>query len=163
MIRTRPTALIALAVALPAAAMLGVQLGQSAIAQINPVHFRDDPAPRAVDSSALAAAPVDPYAQAYGWDRGNAARAVDCGGTCDAGHVDEAQALAFAAPARSASAPYWRDVTPDTELRPWPPGAVPNRGLSVERYMHYPVQAEAAAAPDDAPVADTPPPAADGE
>ena len=55
---------------------------------------------------------------------------------------------------RDAAAPYWRDVTPTTELRPWPPGEVPHRGLSVERYMHYPVERGAggasAAAPEPA-------------
>lgn len=137
---------------LAVAAIVGVQLGRSTISEINPIHFQGAlERPQGVDPSALQPAP-DSYALAYGWEQGYAARAVDCGGDCDARQARDTIALGFAAPvaARDLSVPYWRDVTPTTELAPWAPGAVPNRGLSVERYMHYPVAEPEAAAPSQA-------------
>ena len=162
MVRTRSRALIALSAGFLVAAIVGVQLGQSAISEINPIHFQG-PAERpiGIDPQAIQPAP-DPYAGSYGWDQGQAARAVACAGDCDARQSRDAAILAFAEPVttRGLSAPYWRDVTPTTELAPWRPGALPNRGLSVERYMHYPVteeeSAEAAAPPAPTPVAAAP-------
>lgn len=150
------------------AAIVGVQLGRSTISEINPIHFQGPlERPQGIDPGALQPA-ADSYASAYGWDQGYAARAVDCGGDCDARQGRDAIALAFAEPvaARDLSAPYWRDVTPTTELAPWAPGALSNRGRDVERYMRYPVaapeaaEAPPAAAPAPAAASDLPPDAA---
>ncbi|HEV7658475.1 MAG TPA: hypothetical protein VGO55_01390 [Allosphingosinicella sp.] len=165
--RTRSSALIAAGAGLLVAAIIGIQLGESAVSEIDPVHFQG-PAERPVGIDPAAARTVvnDPYAQAYGWGESAAPGAAACGGDCEARQAQAAAAAAFAGPVetRDATAPYWRDATPTTELRPWPPGQVANRGLSVERYMHYPVneeQAAQAAAPEPAAPAPTEEPAGD--
>gem|GEM_PF-2145163 len=149
---------LALSAALLFAAILGVQLGQSAISEINPIHFRGVEArPRGIDPAAARPAP-DALASAYGWGEGNAARAAECAGDCDARRARAAMASALdeAVRPRPASGPYWRDATPATEPKPWPPGETGETGerpLSVERYMHYPVEegeeSEAKAPPDE--------------
>jgi hypothetical protein len=157
MLRTRSSALVASGAGLLLAAIIGIQLGESAISEIDPVHFQGPAEPVVgVDPAAARAPAPDPYAQAYGWDDSGAPGPI-CGGDCDAGQARAAAVFAGRIETRDAAAPYWRDVTPTTELRPWQPGAVPYRGLSVERYMHYPVneeQAAEAAAPE--PAASTP-------
>ena len=146
MMRTRSSALAAAGVGLMAATILGIQLGESAVSEIDPVHFQG-PAPPVIgiDPVADRAAPPDAYAQAYVWGDSGAPGPI-CGGDCE-GHQARAAAAAFAGPVetRDTPAPYWRDVTPTTELRPWQPGEVGYRGLSVERYMHYPVTQDQAA------------------
>ncbi|MEA3011935.1 MAG: hypothetical protein QOD42_480 [Sphingomonadales bacterium] len=148
MMWTRSSALIASGAGLLVAAIIGIQLGESAVAEIDPVHFQG-PAERPVgiDPAAARAVVDDPYAGAYGWGESAPPGAAGCGGDCEARQARAAAAAAFAGPVetRDAAAPYWRDVTPTTELRPWPPGHVPYRGLSVERYMHYPVNEDQAA------------------
>jgi hypothetical protein len=136
------------ALALPAgllvAAMLGVQLGESAIAEINPVHFQGAASPpRGIDP--VAAVATEPsFAQAYGWEDGQAARAQLCGGDCDARRARDAMAFALDATvrARPASQPLWRDATPVTEPKPWPAGETGERALSVQHYLHYPIEEE---------------------
>ena len=72
-----------------AAAVFGIHLGESAIAEIDPVHFRGPavhPAQRgaAIDPNDIADEPQQPrFASLYGWEEGNAARAADCV-DCDA-------------------------------------------------------------------------------
>lgn len=153
MLRTRSTALAASGAGLLLAAIIGIQLGESAVSEINPVHFQGPAEPVvAVDTAAAPAPAPDPYAQAYGWGDSGAPGPI-CGGDCDAGQARAAAAFAGRVESRDAAAAYWRDVTPTTELPPWQPGQVPNRALSVERYMHYPVneeQAADAAAPEPA-------------
>lgn len=151
MLRTRSSALVASGAGLMVAAILGVQLGQSAVSEIDPVHFQG-PAERPVgiDPAAARAAAPDSYSQAfsqdYVWGDSGAPGPI-CGGDCEARDARTAAALDGPVATRELSAPYWRDVTPTTELRPWQPGQIPQRGLSVERYMHYPVNAEQAAEP----------------
>jgi len=65
-----------LTLALGAGAILGVALGRSAIAEINPIHYRDPPPLRVAGSDAGPAR--DSFGQAYDWNQGAAARAVDC-------------------------------------------------------------------------------------
>jgi hypothetical protein len=162
-IRAGSITLAAAGAGLLAAAIIGVQLGESAVSEIDPVHFQG-PAERPVGIDPAAARTVveDPYAGAYSWGESFPPGAASCGGDCEARQARAAAAAAFAGPVetRDSAAPYWRDVTPTTELRPWPPGRVPPRGLSVERYMHYPVneeQAAQAAAPEpSAPAAASP-------
>jgi hypothetical protein len=166
MMRTRSSALIAAGAGLLVAAIIGIQLGESAVAEIDPVHFQG-PAerPAGIDPAAARTVVDDPYAEAYGWGESFPPGTAACGGDCEARQA-RAAAAAFAGPAeaRDSAAPYWRDVTPTTELRPWPPGHVANRSLSVERYMHYPVneeQAAQAAAPEPAAPAPAEEPAGD--
>ena len=136
--------ILASSLAFLAAAILGVQLGHSAISEINPIHFRGAAAPpRGIEPAAVR--PPDAFASAYGWEQGNAARALDCGGDCTARRARQAVivGLEVSAP-RPASAPYWRDSTPTTEPRPWPPGETGEGTPGVKRYMHYPIEEEAA-------------------
>lgn len=157
--RFRPGTLALASVGLVIAIILGVQMGHSAISEINPIHFQGPlERPRAITPTPDAPA-YDPYGQSYSWSMGPRAALADCGPDCDNTHARRAMRLAYdEAAGRDPTLPVWRDATPTTELRPWTPGALPNRGLSVERYMHYPVnreerdRAEAALAAAPAPV-----------
>jgi hypothetical protein len=145
--RARSTALIAASAGLMIAAVIGLQLGQSAVSEIDPVHFQGPAAPPVgVETVTASPAGSEPFSQPYVWSQSGPPGAAECVGDCEARQA-RAAAAAFAGPVetRDLSAPYWRDVTPTTELRPWRPGALPNRGLSVERYMHYPVTQDQAA------------------
>jgi hypothetical protein len=149
MSRARPSSLALTAVGLVFAAILGVQLGQSAISEINPIHFQGPlERPQAI-TPPPEPAPYDPYGQPYVWSMTPPASLVDCiEPDCGAARTREAVRLTLAeAAGRDPALPYWRDATPATELRPWAPGTLPDRSLAVERYMHYPVNREQAAAP----------------
>ena len=160
MLRARPSTLALLSIGLAIAVILGVQMGHSAISEINPIHFQGPlERPQAVTPPPEPAA-YDPYGQSYTWSMNARPDFADCRPDCDTSRSRQAMRLALdEAAGRDPALPVWRDATPATELRPWTPGALPNRGLSVERYMHYPVnreqrdQAEAALAPAAAPVA----------
>ena len=144
MFRARPNSLALTAIGLVAAAILGVQLGQSAISEINPVHFQGPLAPEGI-TPPPEPAPYDPYAQPYVWSMPPSASLVDCTGDCGAAQTHEAVRLAMDDSAgRDAALPYWRDATPTTELQPWAPGAVPGRDRNILPYMHYPVNREQA-------------------
>jgi len=154
--KRRSDALLAFSVGLFVAAVIGVRLGHSAIADINPIHFRGAPAPpRGIDPNA-APPPADGFASAFDWNAGRAARDFECGGNCDAREVRQAAAQAIRGiRSPEAAAPWWRDATPVAEAKPWPPGETGGRRLSVERYMHYPIEqapaeAEAPAAAEEA-------------
>jgi hypothetical protein len=160
MLRTRPSNLALASLGLAAAAIIGVQMGQSAISEINPIHFQGPlERPRAI-TPPPEPAPFDPYAQPYVWSMPPSRSLADCGPECDTSR--QAVDLALGEPAgRDAALPYWRDATPATELRPWAPGRLPDSGVRVERYMHYPVDSEQverplAEAPDPAPAAADP-------
>jgi len=130
---------------------LGVQLGESTVHQINPIHFQGIPAhPRdrgaALDPRAIRPAAPSGYAQAYGWGEGNAARAAASG----------QEDFDFAPPpivrAATAVPPAWQDEAP-VVLQPWPPGRV-SAHPEVERYTDFPIvrkrAAETAPAEDQA-------------
>jgi hypothetical protein len=147
MLRTRPNSLVLTAVGLAIAAIIGVQLGRSAIAEIDPIHFQGPlERPHGI-TPPPEPAPYDPYRD-YVWSLPPDPTLASCDGDCTA----ESRALSFAMDAsagRDPALPAWRDATPATDLRPWPPGETPDRGQSLERYMRYPVnreQAERAAA-----------------
>lgn len=147
--RRRYNALLASSAALLAAALIGVQLGHSAIAEINPIHFQGaaEP-PLAIDPGALRPPAPDGFASAYGWDQGYAARAYECAGNCDAREIRQAAAVAMEPiGGQGAGAPAWRDATPVAEPKPWPPGETATAALSVERYLHYPVEQVSAEEP----------------
>jgi hypothetical protein len=158
MLRARPSYLALTSIGVAAAAIIGVQLGQSAISEINPVHFQGaltvqgiTPPPEPV--------PFDSYGQPYVWSLNPPPLSVDCAPDCDGGRARQAMRLALDDSAgRDAALPYWRDATPATELQPWTPGTVSNGG-TFERYMHYPVDREQAEHPMPRPAAaEAPPP-----
>lgn len=61
------------------AGAIGLQLGESAVAQIDPIHFQG-PAPTPRDVSRDPLPPLGPsYASAYGWAQSEAALAAECG------------------------------------------------------------------------------------
>jgi hypothetical protein len=156
----RPTRLAAASIGLVAAGILGVQLGQSAIADINPIHFQGPlERPQAI-TPPPEPAPYDPYAQAYTyrWSMGRQVMFDECvAGDCDTGQSRQAMRLAFSDGAgRDEALPPWRDATPTTELQPWPPGDLPGHGRNVERYLHYPVEPAKADAPPPAAAAPAP-------
>jgi hypothetical protein len=114
----------------------GVALGDSAIDQINPLYFQGaavHPRDRgaALDPSALPAQSPR-FADLYGWDEGQAARAADCFG-CPAVAARDAYAQAPVIEYAAAQA-GWTDASPAYVPEPEP---VPAE------------QAEAAAQPDD--------------
>lgn len=142
--RARPSSLALTAFGLAAAAILGVQLGQSAISEINPVHFQGPLAPQGI-TPPPEPAPFDPYAHPYVWSMPPTASLVDCPGDCGAAQARATVRLALDESAgRDPALPYWRDATPATELQPWPPGTVPGPDRNMIRYMHYPVNREQA-------------------
>jgi hypothetical protein len=130
-----------------AAAVLGVLLGRSAIAEINPAYFQPLDPPRAVDPNPPQADSA--FAQAYGWGDGQAAHAADCGDNCIGLAAGDPYAFSYPPPIPRAGGPYWRDPSPTTEPAPWPPGEVGPRRDNVERYTHYPIEE---AAPDAIPL-----------
>ena len=165
MFRGRPNNLALASVGLVLAAVIGVQLGQSAISEINPIHFQGAlERPQGI-TPPPEPAPFDPYGQPYVWSMTPPPMVADCGFDCG-GTAQTQQAMRLAmdnSAGRDSSLPYWRDATPATELRPWPPGEMPGRARSVERYMHYPVnqeQAELAAAAQEQAKPETQAPAA---
>lgn len=162
MLRARHSRLAMTSIGVAAAAIIGVQLGQSAISEINPVHFQGPLAPQGI-TPPPEPAPFDPYAQPYVWSMNPPSIAVDCGVDCDRMQTQQAMRLALADSAgRDPSLPYWRDATPNTQLQPWAPGAVPGGG-TFERYMHYPIDREQAEHPQAAPAAVQATPAAAAE
>jgi len=112
---------------------LGVQIGQSAVGDINPIHFQGAAArPQGIDPAALPPPPQSAYAQAYGWEQGNAALQADRAGHEDFDYVPQAVV-------RTASAPAWQEATAPVNLTPWPPGRVSSHP-EVERYTDYPIE-----------------------
>lgn len=154
-----PARLAAASLGLFAAAVLGVRFGQSAISEINPVHFRGPiERPRAIDPPPEPA-PFDPYAASEAWTTAaGPPGAPGCGSDCGEGEARAAMRVTLAGQDRPPAAllPAWRDATPQTELAPWPPGQVRGRGAGVERYLHYPVNQEQAARAQPRPAAAEP-------
>lgn len=68
-------------------AVIGLQLAESSIGQIDPVHYRGaavHPRDRGAALDPHAVAPAGPaYLGHYGWAEGRRARAEDCGAACD--------------------------------------------------------------------------------
>lgn len=160
MIPARPSSLALTAIGLVLAAALGVQLGQSAISEINPVHFQGPLAPQGI-TPPPEPAPFDPYGQPYVWSVPPPPMVGDCNPNCAPAGLSQTDRFAMDTPAsRDPALPPWRDATPAAELRPWPPGETANGNLPIERYMSYPVNREQAAAaaapPPPAPAATNP-------
>ena len=138
---------------------IGVQIGESAIGAINPIHFQGAAPPvRAVDPNQLPPPMQPSYAEAYGWAQGDAARQAE-GATPyeDFDYVPQPAVQQAAAPLPPPA---------PARLTPWPPGQVSSHP-DVERYADFPIEEKPAAhiAPDPAPPPEpepeTPPAAAD--
>jgi hypothetical protein len=137
----------------------GVQMGESTIQAINPIHFQGAAAPvQAIDPAALPPPPQSAYAQAYGWEQGNAARQAEGVGTQDFDYLPQVSVQ------RTAAAPVWRDQVPAATLSPWPPGQVSSHP-QVERYTDYPIEEKPGPEPeaDQPEPQDAPPPAPAGK
>ena len=159
----RPSRLALTSAGVVVAAIIGVQLGQSAISSIHPVHFQGPLAPEGI-TPPPEPAPYDPYGQPYVWSMGQPAAAMACAPDCDGTQARRAMRLALDESAgRDSALPPWRDATPATQLQPWPPGAV-STGRTFERYLHYPVDREQAEHPLPQPAAaEVPAPATPAE
>ena len=140
---------------------LGVQMGESVIGSINPIHFQGEaihPRDRgaAIDPNAIQPPAQSAFAQAYGWAQGDSARRLDSGSS-DFDYVPQPAVQRIAEPA-------WRAPPANVDMHPWRPGQVSDRPdrapahADVVRYTDYPIEDKVADAPDDDPV--TPAPAA---
>lgn len=137
----------------------GIQLGESAIAMINPIHFQG-PAihPRdrgaAIDETRLRPTEAA-FASLYGWDEGNTARAGDCHG-CEAvvarDLYADAYTYAYAEPVvvHRAVAQDWQESVPTADGKEdqgtGGEGSYDydvERKERIERYAYYPIEAEA--------------------
>lgn len=126
---------------------VGVQLGESAVGEIDPLYFQGPAGrPAGVEPVAELSAP-SPYAQAYGWEQGNAARLAESG-------IDYPYAPTPMPVAAQVVAPAWREPAPPPppplSLAPWPPGQTAAHP-DIERYTDYPIEAKEApaAVPDE--------------
>jgi hypothetical protein len=127
------------------AGAVGLQLGESAISQIDPIYFQGGNLPPRDVTKDPRPASASAFSQASGWAEGYMARAADCGPGCTP--LTPATAPARAAPLYTYSdatiAPRWQyaeDVASGDELRI-------ERSLEssqVQRYLHYPVSADQA-------------------
>lgn len=125
------------------AAAVGLQLGESAIAQIDPTYFQGAIVP-ARDVTRNARPDSRPgFAQASGWAEGYAARAEDCG-DCPALLARQSHAAVHPAPAYGDSTigPRWEQA--DRPIADDGPIARSRETSRIDRYLHYPVSADQA-------------------
>jgi hypothetical protein len=145
----RSYTLPALGALLVAAAAFGVHLGESAVAEINPAHFRG-PAIHPRDRGAIvdeaAVTPAGPrFAALYGWAEGNRARAEDCI-DCEALRARDAdRAAVYVPPPEPAYRPARAQIAAAE-----PEVVYEVKWREVDRYARYPITAEEAAALDAA-------------
>lgn len=124
------------------AGAVGLQLGESAIAAIDPVYFQGPAIPARDVTAAPRPHALAGFSQASGWAEGYAARAADCG-NCPI--MPERAAHAPPAPIYASSdyevAPFWEPAESEAaadEVRI-------ERSIEsarVNRYLHYPVSAD---------------------
>ena len=127
------------------AAAVGLQIGESAIAQIDPTYFQGALAP-AQDVTRIPRAPRAPgFAQASGWAEGYGARAEDCG-DCPALLNRQSHAPVYAAPAYvdATIQPRWQHERASVDLSDDEPEVVAVAARPIDRYLHYPVSADQA-------------------
>lgn len=124
----------------------GYQLGETAIAQIDPLYFEGPAAPAVDVTERPRLRQMNAYAAASDWEKGYADRAVDCGADCPPaltrGTLTRAD-VALATYADPTIAPRWEEASspaPEDLLIP----ERPRDESRVGRYMHYPVSAEQA-------------------
>lgn len=136
------------ALAFASAVALGVHLGDSAIDQINPIHFQGaavHPRDRGAAVAERLAPRTPAFAEHYGWEEGSEARSSDCNG-CES----------LAARDRfSRSGPAFAMVEPQWETAPQPavdaaeaqggpveqPEPFTVEWAEVDRYASFPVEA----------------------
>ncbi len=129
------------------AGAVGLQLGESAIAQIDPIHF-EGPAEPARDVSRDPRPPRgSAFARAYGWAEGYQARAEDCG-DCPALLTRRTHApqpieplFAYSDPTIE---PRWEQAAAEMGAEDLRVEREMIRSSSVQRYLHYPVSADQA-------------------
>lgn len=123
----------------------GLQLGETAIAQIDPLYFQGAAAsPRDVTREARAPRP-NAFAQASGWEEGYDARTADCGADCPALLVRQTRDSALSIPLYDYSdptiEPRWEQANAEPAEEEPPTPRPPSQ---VERYLHYRVSADQA-------------------
>jgi multidrug resistance efflux pump len=127
------------------AAAVGLSIGESAIAQIDPTYFQGAllPAEDVTKKPRPAAQPG--FAQASGWAQGYAARAEDCG-DCPALLTRQTHAPVYSSAgfADATIQPRWEQAagaaaaaTDEVLIRP-------AEERSISRYLHYPISADQA-------------------
>ncbi len=123
------------------AGAVGVQMGEGAISQIDPIYFQGGNLPPRDVTKDPRPASSSAFAQASGWAEGYMARAADCGPGC--APRPAARAAPLVAYRDETIEPRWQyaeDVASGDELRI-------ERSLEstqVQRYLHYPVSADQA-------------------
>jgi hypothetical protein len=125
------------------AGAVGLQLGESAVAQIDPVHFQGaSPKLRDVRSDPLPA-PAPAYASGYSWDEGYDAMARDCG---DCPAREARHVYAAVPPIGDPAIEGAYDEAPEFDV-----AAVDEQAeryavdwSRVSRYVHYPISADQA-------------------
>jgi len=125
------------------AGAVGLQLGESAIAQIDPVYFEGIVPVRDVTKDPRP--PRAPgFAEASGWEQGYRAMAADCGGCSP---VLQTGGSAPAAPLFTYSdatiEPRWQQAA-DSHAGDELPAERSVQSAQVQRYLHYPVSADQA-------------------
>lgn len=150
MLRRHSNTVLGLSVAVFVAAVIGVQLGESAIGAIHPAYFQGEPLPpRAVDGRERP--PIQPaYYQAYDWEQGAAARAIACGDNCGPPTPYDAYAYAEVPPVRVTRVTWNDEPPPPAEPDPWAPGQVSDEPrAAVTRFADYPIEAKPEPAEDE--------------
>lgn len=124
----------------------GFQLGETAIAQIDPLYFEGAAAPARDVTQRSRNGQPNVYAAASGWEEGYAARTVDCGADCPPSLVDRSIMPADAPLVRYSDPtiqPSWEEAS-----RPAPEDLLATERAPEEsrvgRYLHYPVSADQA-------------------
>lgn len=125
----------------------GLQLGETTIAAIDPLHFQGAATP----ARDVSRGPLEPrrndFAAASGWEQGYAGRTADCGANCPQSYADQALGIDAGAPLIPYSdptiEPRWEQASAaaDDDPRLIERSAESGR---VQRYLHYPVSADQA-------------------
>lgn len=154
------------------AGAFGAHLGQSAIAGINPIHFQGaavHPRDRGAAVPEMLEAQAASFSDGYGWEQGRAARAEDCG-NCDSLAARDAFASG-GEPVFAVMETGWSNDPTPAAYSPAPqtdsadeaaaePDPADQQMAQIDRYSHYPLQAEPESAPQPEPDADQAAPAA---
>ena len=124
----------------------GYQLGEAAVAQIDPLYFEGAAAPARDVTQGARPGQANAYAAASGWEEGYAARSVECGADCPPaltdGRVTRAD-VALTPYADPTIAPRWEEASRPAAEDLLVPESTPEESR-VTRYMHYPVSADQA-------------------
>ena len=138
-----------------AAAAFGVHLGESAIAQINPLYFQGAAVHPRDRGAAVSEADIMPagtrFADFYGWEEGQQARTADC---VDCSALGARDAYAAGEVRFAVIETDWQiEAQPASYAEP-PAEAAPAgeqgfavQSAEVERYADYPIEAESAEKP----------------